>query len=218
MFKYFLTFVIILGLYACSTNKVKQKENFNAGIIYGKGHAFFLTAPKGWVLDNSSGVSHGLHAVFYLEGNSWSNGTSVMYANTTLKEIQGDEPVEKVIEGDISRFKANSPNLNVIDAAPLLTRDNKKCIVKYFSGDIHGNYEAVAYIDERKVVVMIVLTSRKKEEFDLSLPAFKELVASYQFITDDVRIEKWVPKIIGIDRRHCSNKAETGQSHEGFGY
>ena len=190
MFKYFLTFVIILGLYACSTNKVKQKENFNAGIIYGKGHAFFLTAPKGWVLDNSSGVSQGLHAVFYLEGYSWSNATSVMYANTTLKEIQGDEPVEKVIEGDISRFKANSPNLNVIYAAPLLTRDNKKCIVKYFSGDIHGNYEAVAYIDERKVVVMIVLTSRKKEEFDLSLPAFKELVASYQFFTDDVRIEK----------------------------
>jgi len=39
------------------------------GLIYGKGHAFMVKAPTGWTLDNSAGVSHGLHAVFYPEGS-----------------------------------------------------------------------------------------------------------------------------------------------------
>src|SRR4051812_22225217 len=40
-----------------------------SGLIYGEGHAFFFDAPRGWVLDNRSGVEHGSHAVFYPEGS-----------------------------------------------------------------------------------------------------------------------------------------------------
>ena len=40
--------------------------HFKGGIIFGKDHAYVLTAPKGWVLDNQSGVDQGIHAVFIL--------------------------------------------------------------------------------------------------------------------------------------------------------
>jgi len=195
VFKCFLVLMTILSLHTCSVNKIHAEVNFkpedaNAGIIYGDNHAFFLTPPKGWVLDNFSGVSQGLHAVFYRLGSSWSDAKSVMYANTVSKGVQGDETIDKVIEGDVSRFRATSPNLSVISTAPSITGDRKEAIVKLFFGDRYSNHEAVAYIDERKVVVIIVLSSRSKEEFEASLPAFKELVGSYRFFTEDVRIDK----------------------------
>ena len=43
------------------------QENMKTGIIYGKNHVFSLTAPDGWVLDNTSGIKQGLYAVFYRE-------------------------------------------------------------------------------------------------------------------------------------------------------
>lgn len=42
----------------------------NSGIVYDKKHAYSLTAPRDWVLDNTSGASQGLCAVFYLPGSS----------------------------------------------------------------------------------------------------------------------------------------------------
>jgi hypothetical protein len=166
----------------------KEGEQYG-GIIYGKNHSFMLTAPEGWIIDNKSGIPNGLHAVFYPKGSSWSKATAMMYANTASKKVAGNETIGKVIEYDISQFKKKSPDLAVKDAEPLPISKGKKAIIKYFSGDNFNNHEAIAYIDENKVVVIIVLSSRSKEEFENSLPAFKELLNSYQFLTEDVRIE-----------------------------
>ena len=72
-----LLIVIVLGLLCGSTQSQEQSKNdkgANSGIIYGENHAFTLTAPTGWVLDNTSGAKQGLQAVFYPEGSSWQKG------------------------------------------------------------------------------------------------------------------------------------------------
>jgi len=56
------------------------------GIVYGSDYAFGLTAPKGWMLDNESGVSQGMHAVFYPKGGSWKGSTIVAYASSPPPE------------------------------------------------------------------------------------------------------------------------------------
>lgn len=172
------------------SHSVMRESNFNSGIIYGKDHSFMLTAPKGWVIDNKSGVPNNLHAVFYPVGSSWAKATSIMYANTASKGVAGNETIQKVIDYDLSQFRKKSPNVIVTDAEPLPTSKGKKAIAKYLSGDTFGNHEAIAYIDENKVVVFIVLSSRSQEDFVKSLPAFKELVASYELWTEDVTIKK----------------------------
>jgi len=43
----------------------------------GQDHSFIISAPKGWVLDNQSGQSDGLQAVFYREGQTWSGASAV---------------------------------------------------------------------------------------------------------------------------------------------
>ena len=180
--------VIALMLLCISVHaQEKSEKSGNSGIIYGANHAFTLTAPKGWVLDNTSGKGQGLQAVFYPEGSSWKNGAAVMYANVYQKKNVKEESLEKVIAGDIDEYKKRSPELKITDAEPLLTAKDvrvkdKKAIIKYFTGDENGNHEAVAYVDEGKVVVMLVLTARSKKDFESSLSAFKELVGSYFFL------------------------------------
>ncbi len=166
----------------------KDNTDHNSGLVYGHGHSFWIRAPKGWVLDNESGTDMGLHAVFYPEGSSWAQSIAVMYVNTAAKTNES-VTINQIISYDIENFKSKSPNLKVVDKKSIILPDKKKVIVNHFSGDSHGNYEAIGYLDESKVVVMFVLTSRNEKEFNKSLKAFEELVKSYEWLTGDVKIE-----------------------------
>jgi hypothetical protein len=158
----------------------------HVGIVYGKGHAFAVTAPPGWVLDNQSGVSAGLYVVFYPEGSSWKNARAAMYANTTRR--QAGTSLESFIAEDWQRFKENGADVKVFAAPPEATADNKEAQIRYFSGDKWDNREAVAYIEEDEVFVVLALTSRTPESFNMALPAFRQLVKSYKFLTKAVDI------------------------------
>jgi hypothetical protein len=161
--------------------KTDARDN-NTGIVYGKNHVFAVTAPEGWVLDNKSGVGQGLHAVFYPVGSSWTESKAVMYVNAAPKS----ETLEKFIEGDVAEFRKNAPGLKVTDDETPTLAGKEKGVVKRFSDDESGSHEAVAYVEESKVVVMVVLTARTRKEFESALPAFRQLVSSYRFISDKV--------------------------------
>jgi hypothetical protein len=172
--------IAILVIFATA----QAQSSGDSGIIYGKDHAYALTAPKCWVLDNKAGMKDGLYAVFYPEGSSWANGTVVMYTNVGSKDA--NQTVDGFILGDINQFKRESPNIKITDADAVTLEKGKKALVRYFTGDANGNFEAVGYIDEPKVVLMVVLTSRNKKDFDSALPAFHDLLKSYRFISSDV--------------------------------
>jgi hypothetical protein len=186
---YMKIFSPLILLFTCSIcfSQEPDSTELNSGLIYGKDHLFGLTAPKGWVLDNSSGVSQGLHAVFYPKGGSWEHSPSVMYANTASKKVQGNETLEKLIAYDVSQYKRSHKPIEVVESPDILTGDEKKAVVRYF---YFSNYEAVAYINEEKTVTLIVLSSNSKAEFERSLTPFRELVGSYKFLSTDVRIEE----------------------------
>jgi len=160
-----------------------------AGIIYGSHHAFTVEAPSGWVLDNQAGQSDGLVAVFYRTGESWEHGTAVMYVNTASPDSGHDADPLQVIADDSARFASEVPPVSERSAPSLSTRDGRAAHVRYFDGGPRGRYEAVAYIAEKTLTPMIVLTSRTRAAFEAALPAFAQLVGSYWFMTSDVRIQ-----------------------------
>ena len=187
-----LFIVALICLTSCAGNNKIANKDPNAlteGLVYGSGHSFWISAPNGWILDNSSGVNKGLHAVFYPKGSTWENSIAVMYVNTA--ERKPDESLDDFIKGDTENFKKKgSPNIKIQNAEPIKTKDGKIARVRLFTGDQWENSEGVAYIQENKVIVVIVLTSRTAADFQKSLSSFQELVKSYQFFTEDVRVEK----------------------------
>jgi hypothetical protein len=175
--------LLILNLAA----SVAIADDDDNGLLYGDNHAFFVTAPPGWVLDNRSGVPAGLHAVFYPRGSSWKDSAAVMYAHVTNREPR--DSLNSFITGDIRVVRDRTPKVQVRDESPIVTKHGPVASVRYFSGDTPRNYEAVAYIAEKRVIVVIALTARTQDAFERSLPSFEKLVRSYRFISDDPKDE-----------------------------
>lgn len=157
------------------------------GIVYGDTHAFLVTAPAGWVLDNRSGLANGVHAGFYPQGSSWRDSPAIMYANGVGRS--SGETLDSFIADDIETFRGRSPQIQVKEESPIRTKDGRVAVVRYFSGDQSGNYEAVAYIAEKKAIIVLALSARSQDAYQRSLQAFQELVRNYTFISDDPKDE-----------------------------
>lgn len=179
--------LLLLLLLAPAPTTAQEHET---GILYGPSHAFSIQAPTGWVLDNKSGVPQNLYAVLYPVGSSWRDSIAVMYA----KGIQKDNVITSIkyqVDQTIKDFKENgNPNISAQFIKNITAEKGHTGAIYYFVGDHWGNHEAVAYFEGDKSINLIVLTSRTKEAFDKSLPAFEKVAGSYMFITNDVQINK----------------------------
>jgi len=173
----------------CAIAAFGQRSGDDAGILYGTDYSFAVTAPHGWVLDDKSGKSQGVCAVLYETGKSWQKADTVMYVNTASKTIEGQKTLEELMAYDAAEFKKRAPALSVTPAPDIKTKQGR-AVVRRFEGDEYGNYEAVAYFDEKLTIVMFVLTARTKKDFDAAYPAFEKLVGSYYFLTSNVTIGK----------------------------
>lgn len=184
-YKTIIVFFLLLAIGEISS----QEDSLHTAVVYGNDNSFAVKAPKGWVLDTKSGLSSGLYAVFFPEGSSWAKAISVMYCNTASKKAKGNETIEEVIKYDIDRFKKEQDAF-VNDGENIVTSDSKTAIIKNFYDNRNKNYECVAYIDEKNVVVFLVLSSREKSDYENSLQSFYELVRSYYYLTDNFKIEE----------------------------
>ena len=175
------TFVLIILFLSL---KLFSQENSNSGIIFGENHSFRLTAPAEWVLDNKSGVEQGIHAVFYKDGLSWANATTVMYANTATLKMEGQSTLKELMEFDSETFRNNYPGIIITNKNQIIINEKTVAKVKYFGSESYGNFENIAYIDAGNIGVMIVMSSRNKKDMESDYSKFVELVKSYEYIAD----------------------------------
>jgi hypothetical protein len=157
------------------------------GMVYGDSHAFFVTAPPGWVLDNRSGLADRVHAAFYPQGSNWRDSPVVMYANGVTRS--SGETLDSFIADDIKTFRDRSPQIQIKEEHPIKTKDGRIALVRYFSGGQSGNHEAVAYIAEKKAFIVLALSARTQDAYQRSLQSFEELVRNYTFISDNPKDE-----------------------------
>lgn len=175
--------VAILLLLCISGSGLGQKRDDDGTILLGRDYSFILKEPNGWVMDDAAAKAQGLQAVLYKQGSSWKQAVAVMYVRVVYKG-EKQPTAEKVINDDISEFLKQGPGSKVSDSAELATRDKKKAVVKGFFDATNKNYESVAFVDEPNLVVILALSSRDKNEFEKSFPAFEALVGSYSFVRE----------------------------------
>jgi hypothetical protein len=169
---------------AASHPPLPQQEG-KTGIVYTENLVFSLSAPEGWVLDNHSAVQQGLPAVLYPRGSSWKDAAAVMYP-TSARKRASEHPVRDVIEETLAQHRAASPELRVEALDPFSTGDARTAEVRKLSGESQGNVEAIAFIEEADRVVLLVLSTRSEADFAAALPAFRQLVRSYSYLSDKV--------------------------------
>lgn len=168
-------------------NSLSAQDSTRTGLLYGNNHSYYLTAPVGWIIDNQSGREDGMNAVFYPKGSSWADGETVMYTTFVNFDSIKKETIRDIISGDSARFHQASPQSRVKKQTPVEIGKNKKAVIYSFS--MEGNYETVAYLEEKKGIVVIVLSSKNKNGPVNNNKAFESLLKSYRFLTDKVNIK-----------------------------
>ncbi len=158
-------------------------------LVHGNQHAFIVQAPVGWVPTFATGAP----AAFHREHETWRDGRAVMYVNTATVDSGDAKPPEQVIREDSSRFADGSPSLRVESLPPVRTMDGREALVRRFLSQETGNLEIVAYVRERTVTPMIVLSARTQAAYDSALASFYALVHSYEFITSDIKLTDSLP-------------------------
>jgi hypothetical protein len=152
-------------------------------IIEGDDHLFMVAAPNGWVLDDTAGMGSRIRCVFYPKGQKWKNAQTVMYVNPLHGYGVKMRTLSALIEEDEKSFRRRSPKGTVTDAGTLPTATRGKLArVRYFSNEGRAPREAVAYVPEKELVMLVVLTSQTANGFQAALDAYRALVSSYAYV------------------------------------
>jgi hypothetical protein len=134
------------------------------------------------VLDNISGLSQGLHAVFYPVGGTWQHSKAVMYGNGWSKDLATNQTIEQFMTYDSTQFLAHGEPVQVLDVSPITLSSGKRALIRKF---LYSQNEIIAYIDEPLIVAMIVMTARSSADFQEAFPQFENLVKSYNYLGDN---------------------------------
>lgn len=180
---------------ANSSGVVANTDDMPCGMIYGKDHFLSVCAPAGWILDNEVLVKQGIYATFYRKGFSYHDAMArhtVMYANVVLKD-KGQQSAAELMQLDAEKTKRDSPKLVIQHGSPIVIPGDKgtaevKVPVQSFLNGYQGSYETVAYIENDKTIVMLVISSASNELLQRDHPDFVKLVQSYRFIGSNVTI------------------------------
>ena len=153
------------------------------GMLFGDNHSFYLNAPKGWVLDTESGSNQGLHMMFYPEDKTWSSSPVIAYGRSETKDTQ-TQNVEDQVRFIVQNFKDNgSPNYKATRQPSTKLPNGYKAEIYFYEGDQWGNFEAVAYFDEKETINFLVYNARDKQAFDQNISAFYSILHTYKLYT-----------------------------------
>jgi hypothetical protein len=163
-----------------SAAKPGERKGF---VVEGDDHLFMVSPPEGWVLDDTSGMGSRIRCVFYPKGQKWATAPTVMYVNPLHGYTAKIRTVSALINNDVSQFMKRSPKGRVTDAGRIATAAvGKEAIIRYFSEDGGPPHEAVAYVPEKDLVMLVVLSSRTSAGFQKALPAYKDLLSTYAWV------------------------------------
>jgi hypothetical protein len=150
-------------------------------LIHGAGHAFTISAPAGWVA-TAGYADQPAPALLTRQGETWRDAPAVMYVNTALPDSGQLASAKTVMRDDSLRFVAEYPAVVFATLPSVQTADGRRVFIRKFVGGGYGSVDLVAYVDERTVTPLIVLSSRTEAQLAGALPAFHALLRSYRYV------------------------------------
>jgi len=184
----FIVMLFCAALFLNSTALIAQSpnqppEDFQSGILTGRNHAYTLTAPKGWVLDDEAWADQGIHAIFYPRGAS-PKSDKIAYTRFFGPHRQG---AEGRADADLEDFKQDNPSTKVEVRASIKTRSGLKAVIR--STQNQRSAEWLAYIEAPTGVIFIAMVAKNPKDFPSLRQPFDDLVESCAWLTSNVNIE-----------------------------
>jgi len=146
-------------------------------ILESEGGSFAIEGPKSWIADHKVGRHLGVCCVYYPKG-TWDTAETFLYPNIVTKG-QGRATLQELMDADLAKFRKDNPGMHYVDGdMPFKDRTAK---VRYFHGVNQGSSEAVAYIDEDKIIALVVLSSKTEKGLVDALPLLLGVLDTYTY-------------------------------------
>jgi hypothetical protein len=155
-----------------------------AAILYAEGGAFLIDGPPGWVVDRETGQKIGTCCVYYPEGATWDNAETIMYPSIATKG-PGLNTLKEFKDSDLEDFRDHNPEMSFEDGEDVFLKNHRTAKVRYFYNVNHGSSEAVAYVEEEKIIAVVVVSSKTKKGLNESIPLLRSALQTYSYM--DVR-------------------------------
>jgi hypothetical protein len=146
-------------------------------ILESEGGSFAIDGPKGWIADRKVGHRLGVCCVYYAKG-SWDTAETVLYPNIVTKG-PGQTTLQELMASDLAKFRKDNPGMSYVDGD--MPFEGRTAKVRYFHGVNQGSSEAVAYIDEDKIVALVVLSSKSEKGLVDALPVLLRVLETYNY-------------------------------------
>jgi hypothetical protein len=154
-----------------------------AAIIDGPNYSFSIRAPEGWRMTST----RQLQAAFYPQDKTFEKTPVMMYVRSADKVQLHLNTIDELNKLDLHGIQEHHPNAESKKIGSARTSAGKEIPVYSFSG---GYFERVAYAEQPKTITVFVASSETADDLKSSEKAFRELIASYFFISDSVSTPK----------------------------
>ena len=145
-------------------------------VLESDGGSFAIEGPKDWIADRKVGHRLAVCCVYYEKG-SWDTAETILYPNLVTKG-PGRSSLQELMDSDLAKFRKDNPGMTYVDGD--IPFHGRTARVRYFHGVNQGSSEAVAYIDEEKIIALVVLSSKTEKGLLKALPLLAGVLETYR--------------------------------------
>jgi hypothetical protein len=103
-----------------------------------------------------------------------------MYPNIVTKG-PGKTTLKELMDSDLAKFRKDNPRMSHLDGKDIPLQRDKTAKLRYFHDVNKGSSEAVAYIDEEKIIALVVLSSKTEKGLTEALPVLLGVLETYTY-------------------------------------
>jgi len=172
------------------TGETFARTAHNSLIVYGSDFAFQVKEPKNWKGDIDNASKFGANIIFY-QGKLASNSNSAIISIRVNSKV--DENTADDLAYDMKQYKAQYKDIKFKDISVL--HPSYRVFPKLFYRP-ELFYEYVTYLNPGEKIKKIISASmhiQKREATSDELMAYKNLIQSISFLTDNISVEQKKP-------------------------
>ncbi len=135
---------------------------------------------EGWSHDRGASLHFGVNTQVPV-GGTFANAEAIIYAKGSYKpRIPNTKSVADLIENDKKDFLSSTPDLEIVEVKPLITKDGQNLRSFIFTPRSKGQWERVSYGEEDDFFLSFVVSAKSKEGLDRVMKDYIRFIEQYQ--------------------------------------
>ena len=149
-------------------------------------YSYTFGVPENWDFSFEQANEIRVRLVFFPSGVNFHESNTIIYVNEICPSNCAGI-VSAAIQKTINEAKAVSPNLKVESETPLKIKSGGEAHVRILTGSIDPRQakEALAFIEHKETIVLVVLTTNNTQNWGNDYKAFTEILNGHKFFNCD---------------------------------